>query len=126
MNRDQAEGYAREWAAAWNARDLDAVLAHFDDAVVFSSPKAVRAMGVPTVRGKAALRAYWQRALSRIESLRFTVERVIWDPATAELAIVYDREVNGEHDRAAEILHFGGDGRVGRGEVLYGVGPGDE
>ena len=36
--------------------------------------------------GKAALAEYWRVALSRIESLRFVVQRVIWDPATLELA----------------------------------------
>jgi len=50
--------FAEEWAAAWNRRDVDAVLAHFHDDIVFTSP--VAAQLVPdsgrVVRGKAALR----------------------------------------------------------------------
>lgn len=120
-DRAAAIAYAERWAEGWNRRDLDAILAHFEDAVEFTSPKALAAVGVPTVRGKAALADYWRIALSRIESLRFVVHRVIWDPATLELAIIYDRDVNGVRDRAAEILAFGASGLIVRGEVLYGV-----
>lgn len=123
MNRDEARGYALAWAEDWNRRDLAAVLAHFADDVVFCSPKAVPVTGGATVVGKAALLAYWQTALRRIGSLRFDVERVLWDEATRELAILYDRVVDGQADRVAEILRFGDGGLVVRGEVLYGVTP---
>jgi hypothetical protein len=120
-DRDAAIAYAERWAEDWNRCDLTAILAHFDEAVEFTSPKALAAVGVATVHGKTALAEYWRIALSRIESLRFVVQRVIWDPATLELAIVYDREVNGLRDRAAEVLLFAPTGLVVRGEVFYGV-----
>lgn len=123
MTRDEARSFADQWAAAWNRRDLEAVLAHFAEDVVFSSPKTLAVMGVPSVRGRAALRAYWQRALGAVTSLRFSVDRVIWDPAGAELSIVYDREVDGHRDRASEILRFDASGLVVAGEVHYGVAP---
>jgi ketosteroid isomerase-like protein len=123
MTREQAQRYAEQWAADWNRRDLDAVLRHFEDDVVWSSPKAVQAVGVPTVRGKEALRRYLLAATERAQSLCFTVRRIIWDPETSELSIVYDREINGLHDRASEILRFGKSGRVASGEVHYGVVP---
>jgi ketosteroid isomerase-like protein len=121
MNRDEAVEYSRQWTDAWNRLDVEEVLEHFDNDVVFSSPKALEAVGVPTVRGKRAIRDYWMLALQPVKSLRFTVVRVIWDPDTSELAIIYDREVNGRDDRASEILQFGPGGRVIRGEVFYGV-----
>ena len=123
MNHTEAIEYAGRWTEAWNRRDLDAILEHFEDDVVFSSPKALEAIGAPTVRGRAALRAYWVTALRPVTSLRFTLVRVIWDRDASELAIVYDRQVNDRRDRAAEVLHFGPSGRVDRGEVFYGVAP---
>lgn len=119
----EPDRFSQEWAAAWNARDLDRVLAHFEEDVTFSTPKAVDAVGRPTVKGKAAVRAYWEKALTRITSLQFTVRRAVWDPTGRELGIVYDREVNGSHDRALELLRFGLSGKVASGEVFYGVIP---
>jgi len=120
-NRAQAIAYAQRWADDWNRRDLDAILRHFDDGVEFTSPKALAAVGVPMVKSKPALAEYWRVALSRIQALKFVVHRVIWDPETLELAIIYDRDVNGVQDRAAEVLRFAPTGLVIRGEVLYGV-----
>jgi ketosteroid isomerase-like protein len=123
MTREQAVAYAHGWAEAWNRRHLDEVLSHFDDEVVFTSPQALQSVGTPTVRGKDALRAYWQSALGCIGSLRFDVIRVLWDGDTRELAIVYDRVADGQEKRVAEVLQFGADDRVVRGEVLHGAIP---
>lgn len=123
MTRDQARRWAEEWAEAWNRRDLEAVLAHFAADVVFASPKALALVGTPSVRGREALRAYWQKALAAITSLHFRVDRVVWDAESGELSIVYDREVNGQRDRASEILRFDRSGLVVSGEVHYGVAP---
>jgi ketosteroid isomerase-like protein len=123
MNRTEAIEYARRWTEAWNRRDVDAVLEHFEEDVVFSSPSALQVVGMPTVRGKAALGDYWRTSQRRIDSLRFTLQRVIWDPESSELSIIYDREVNGRRDRASEVLHFGNSARVVRGEAFYGVIP---
>ena len=123
MSSFDPDAFVREWAQAWNARDLDRVLVHFSDAIVFSSPKAVDAVGQPTVRGKPALRAYWERALTQISTLEFTVVAALWDASARRLAIIYDREVNGRSDRAIELLIFDGNGLVAAGEVFYGVSP---
>lgn len=65
--------FVDEWIAAWNARDVEGVLAHFTDDVVFSSPVAKQVLegsdGV--LRGKSALREYWLLALSRVPDLHF-------------------------------------------------------
>lgn len=119
----EPDAFAREWAQAWNARDLDRVLAHFSDAIVFSSPKAMDAVGQPTVRGKPALRAYWERALTQISALEFIVVAAMWDASVRRLAIIYDRKVNGRADRAIELLTFDTRGVVMAGEVFYGVAP---
>lgn len=123
MTRDQARRWAEEWAEAWNRRDLEAVLAHCAANVVFASPEALALVGTPSVRGREALRTYWQKALAAITSLHVRVDRVIWDAESGELSIVCGREVNGQRDRASEILRFDGAGLVVRGEVHHGVVP---
>lgn len=115
--------FADEWAAAWNRRDVESVLAHFHDDVVFTSPTALAVVGAATVRGKAALRDYWSLALQRIGSLRFAVDRIVWDPGRSELAIIYTSEIDGATRRVSENLVFDRAGRVVRAEVFHGVCP---
>lgn len=48
---------------ARNRSDAEWVLAHFAEDALFVSPLAARITGAGEIRGKAALRNYWQRAL---------------------------------------------------------------
>ena len=121
MTRDDALRFAAEWIEAWNKRDIEAVLATFDDAVDFTSPRAVAVVGVATVHGKRELRAYWQAALARTTSLHFVLERAVWDPESRELAIVYTSAVNGETKWASENMRFNQNGKVSAVDVFHGV-----
>ena len=116
-----ARAWAEAWIAAWNALDVDAVLGRFADTADFSSPKAATITGSGTVRGKAALAAYWRAALAKIGSLRFTLVAAFWDPAAATLVIRYTAELAGNRVIAAEVLELGDDGRALRGTALYGA-----
>jgi hypothetical protein len=73
LDRAEAQTFAESWLHAWNARDLDAVLSHFADDAVFTSPIAAKIVegSEGVIRGKAALREYWQEGLRRIPGLRF-------------------------------------------------------
>jgi hypothetical protein len=76
MDEGFARQFADEWLAAWNAHDLEAILRHFSDDVVFSSPLAQRIVegsdGV--IRGIDALRGYWSEGLRRNPELHFEIE----------------------------------------------------
>jgi ketosteroid isomerase-like protein len=122
LTRDEAQAFAQQWAADWNARAVERVLSHFDDDVSFTSPTALAVASVATLHGKAALREYWNQALARIGSLRFTVDRVVWDDDSRELAIVYASEIDGRKRRVSENLTFGASGLVTSAEVFHGVG----
>ncbi len=67
--------FAERWVQAWNARDVEAVLAHYADDVVFTSPTAARVVPESrgTVQGKEALRSYWTAALQQNADLHFTL-----------------------------------------------------
>ena len=96
--------------------DVDAVLRHFHDDVVFTSPVAAEMFpetrGV--VRGKSALRHYWAAALQRISDLHFTVEGVYRGVDT--LVIAYRNQNNG---LVNEVLKFGDDSLVIEGHGTY-------
>ncbi|HTV20426.1 MAG TPA: nuclear transport factor 2 family protein [Polyangiaceae bacterium] len=123
VSRAEARRFAEAWAHAWNRRDVEAVLSHFADDVVFESPKAVAITGSARVEGKSALRAYWQGALHHITSLQFDVDDVVLDAEARSVIILYCSCINGNAQRVAEHLQFGADGRVRAGAAYYGIAP---
>lgn len=118
---DGGQAFATRWAESWNRRDVEAVLEDFHDDVVFTSPTALAVVGTPSVHGKDALRTYWNTALARIGSLRFVVDRALWDPVSRELAIIYTADIDGKSRRVSENLTFDESGRVKAAEVFHGV-----
>jgi ketosteroid isomerase-like protein len=117
MPTPDATVFADEWVLAWNAHDVDAVLAHFHDDVLFSSPVAARVLpetgGV--VRGKGALREYWITALGMVPDLHFELIGVYQGESL--LVINYRNERGG---LVNEVLLFDGHlVREGHGTYLH-------
>ena len=75
MGIPEPHRFAEGWIASWNARDVEAVLAHYDDDVVFTSPLAQRVVpdSEGVARGKKRLRDYWTLALEGNPNLHFTL-----------------------------------------------------
>jgi len=115
MDHAGAVTFAERWKRDWNAHDLEGLLEHFTEDVVFTSPVAARVIegsgGV--IRGKAALRNYWAVALARIPELHFEVEGVY---AGVDLIVINYRNHLG--NLVNEILKFDGD-LVGEGHGTY-------
>ncbi|OKH64244.1 polyketide cyclase [Mycobacterium sp. SWH-M5] len=116
LTTPDARQFAAAWVTAWNAHDVEAVLAHFHDDVVFSSPVAARVLpdsgGV--VRGKDALRTYWTTALAGMPDLHFEIVDVYQGQYT--LVIQYRNQRGG---LVNEVLIFDGDlVREGHGTYL--------
>ena len=114
-----ARAFAEQWISDWNRKDVEAVLSHFSEGVVFTSSRAKAILGSPRVEGKSQLKEYWTMAISRIQTIRFTLSYVIRE--ADRMAIVYIAEIDGKRMRAVEFLAFGEDGRVREGEAMYGV-----
>ena len=76
MKLEDAEVHAERWIRAWNTRDLEAILATYDENVVLRSSRASTwdpANKDGFIRGKAALRAYFETALARFPQLEFAL-----------------------------------------------------
>jgi ketosteroid isomerase-like protein len=117
--RLDAQAFAERWVSEWNSKDVEAMLAHFSDDVVFTSPRAQSVVGSARVEGKAKLREYWTHSLHRIQSLHFTLDHVISDGE--RLCIVYIAAIDGKRIHAAEFLTFGSDGLIQEGEAMHGI-----
>lgn len=115
MQLDTA-AFSRHWVQAWNNHDAAAVLEHFHDDVVFTSPVAA-AMYPETagrIRGKTALRRYWSDALERMPELHFVVEAVYRGIDT--VVINYRNQIGG---LVNEVLRFDDAGLVIEGHGTY-------
>ena len=104
MDQTEAQAFARQWVTDWNAHDVDALLAHFTDDVVFTSPVAIRVLGGDgIIRGKEALRKYWSEGIRLIPDLHFEVRAVYVGIST--VVINYRNQAGGV---VSEVLTFDG------------------
>jgi ketosteroid isomerase-like protein len=114
MTPDTAEAFARHWLQAWNDHDLEAILSHYADDVVFLSPVAQRRVDTGRVVGIAALRDYWRQGLEAQPALRF--ERLELLLGHDGLTLLYR---NHRGQTVAETFEFGSDGKVVRACACY-------
>lgn len=91
LTAGNANQFAKEWIEAWNDHDLDRIVAHYSDDIIFSSPFVASVGGVATgaLCGREELRAYFKAALTKFPSLRFELRTVFY--GTDALTIVYKR-----------------------------------
>ena len=111
---------AKKWFAAFNAHDLEALLALYDDNAQHYSPKLKIRQPETNglVTGKPALRAWWQDSFDRLPTLRYNPtsftandERVIME---------YVRHVANEPEMLiAEVLEIK-DGLIIASRVYHG------
>ena len=115
MNHEEALAFAERWVKEWNDHDIEAVLTHFAEDVVFTSPLAERLFpqsgGV--ISGKDALRRYWAEGVRRAPGLCFELLGVY---AGTDTIVIRFRTEQGV-DRC-EVLTFDG-GLVRSGHGTY-------
>jgi ketosteroid isomerase-like protein len=116
VTKDEAWKLAREWVAAWNAHDLNAIMTHCEDAVELTSPVAAQILGTADgkVLGKANLRAYFQWGLEAYPQLQFRLEDVLW--GVGSVVIYY---TNQKGTRTAEFIEISARGKVTRVVANY-------
>jgi len=119
--RHGAVGVARAWLTAFNAKDLNGLLALYREDAVHTSPK-LRDRRPETggeIRGKEAMRAWWQDAFERLPGLRYDERRVTAEGASVFLE--YARTVPGEPELiVAERYDLDDAGLIARSHVFHG------
>jgi hypothetical protein len=115
MDRQEADEFVERWIRDWNAHDVEAVVSHFAQDVVFRSPVAARIVpesgGV--IRGKEALLAYWLEGVRLIPELQF--ELICTYVGVDTIVINYRNQAGG---LVNEVLRFE-DGLVVEGYGTY-------
>lgn len=116
MSHGEAQAFAREWIAAWNLHDLEAILSHYSEEVVLTSPVASRILKDEsgTVRGKTGLRDYFRRGLEAYPNLHFELLDVMCGLSSVVLCYT-----NQKGTRTAEFMEFDSNGQVMRVVANY-------
>ena len=109
ITTEQAAQFANEWIGAWNNHDMDAVMAHYADDVVFCSPFIVQINNDPTgtIKDKTSLRTYLEKALERYPDLHFELYKTL---ASVNSIALYYKSVN--NLTAAECMVLNKEGKV--------------
>jgi len=112
----EARKFAAGWIAAWNSRDIDAILGHYAETLEFTSPLVIerlsRADG--TIRDKAELRDYFARSLGPDSKLRFELIDVL--AGVAGVTLVYR---NHRGQIVAETMEIDESGRAKRVSIHH-------
>src|SRR5579859_7041189 len=113
-----ADQFAAEWIAAWNSHNMEDILSHYEDDFEFTSPLIIQVVGEPSgrLKGKAAIGAYWSKALSQRPNLRFELITVFMG---VNSIVLHYR--NQEGRQSAEAFEFGADGKVIRSFANYAI-----
>ncbi len=111
---------ARAWMRAFNAHDVDALIALYADDAEHTSPK-IRTLHPETggqLVGRAALEGWWRDAIARLPTLRY--EERAYTADDDRVFMEYVRHVAGEPPMpVAEVLEIRG-GKIARSRVYHG------
>lgn len=101
--------FAQEWVAAWNNHDLEAILTHYDDEIVFYSPFIQKLNNDPSgaIRGKDELRKYFSKALEIYPDLHFELYHVL---EGIDSVVLYYKSVGNR--LSAEMMALNAAGKV--------------
>jgi len=114
------ESIASSWFDAFNRHDLEALLSLYHEEAQHYSPK-LKTRQPDTggwIKGKPALRTWWQDAFDRLPDLHYRAERLT--ATETRVFMEYTRQVPGEADmQVAEVLEISG-GKIMASRVYHG------
>ena len=115
LDRKFADHFATEWISAWNAHDLRKVLSHYTETFEMTSPLIAEIAGERSGRltGKAAVAAYWSKALQVIPDLHFELLHTL---IGVDSVVLFYKAARG---LAAEACYFDANGKVSRASAHY-------
>ncbi|HZS06987.1 MAG TPA: nuclear transport factor 2 family protein [Blastocatellia bacterium] len=111
-----ARAYAQDWIEAWNSHDLERIFSHYADDFEMSSPLIVERMKEPsgTLRGKAAIRPYFQPAMTAQPPLHFELLGVL--TGVNSITILYRNQAGRS---VAEVIAFNDRQQAVKGSAHY-------
>lgn len=106
-----AKIFAEKWIDSWNKHDLDCILSHYSDDIEITTLMIKSALGIDndSLKGKEAVREYWQKAIQKIPDLHFELYEAT--EGMNSIALFY-KSVMGT--KAIEVMFFDEQGKVNK------------
>lgn len=107
MSAQNNKQIAIKWFEAFNEHDLEKLLSLYDDNAHHYSPKLKLRMPetLGLIKGKQALREWWEDAFDRLPTLQYEVKKLTADEE--QVFMEYIRHVDGDEDLSVgEVLQI--------------------
>lgn len=116
LSQQFTKNFAERWIADWNKKDIQAILSHYNDHVVFSSPMMLKTQFFEpgTLHGKIELKKYFELALARNPALFFELHQVM--VGIKSITLLYTRN---QTMLAAEVMLLNDKGLITEGLSHY-------
>lgn len=108
--------FAKEWIASWNSHNIEKIMAHYSDHVLFTCPFIEKYMGIvgDTITNKAELKEYFIKGLKAFPDLKFELQMI---RGNADDITLYYKSVN--NMMAIEYMKLNKQGKIDYGKVEY-------
>jgi ketosteroid isomerase-like protein len=111
LTEAEVRKFAGDWIRAWNSHDLEAIMSHYAPEVVLISPTAAKLLGDASgaVKGKQAVRSYFERGLQAFPNLTFELLDVMW--GISSVVLYY---LNQKGTKTGEFMELDANQKVSR------------
>jgi len=116
MDQDILMEFAAEWLRDWNNHDLNAIMAHYDGDISFTSP-LIKALGFDekgVIMDKSILQDYFAAGLKKYPDLHFKLKQVLCGVSSV---VLYYESIGGR--LSAEFMELNVSGKVCRVVAHY-------
>ena len=116
LTEAEVRKFADDWIRAWNSHDLGAIMSHYAPEVVLISPTAAKLLGDSsgTIKGKEAVRNYFEKGLQAFPNLTFELLDVMW--GISSVVLYY---LNQKGSKTSEFMEFDANQKVTRVVANY-------
>lgn len=116
ITEQEAEEFANDWIASWNAHDLDRVMSHYDEDVEYFSMFVAKLTEDSTgrIKGKRNVREYLSKGLAAYPDLNFKL--IHFFLGVSSITLQYESVNN---LIAAEVFELNSQGLVKRVQCHY-------
>ena len=109
ISKETAQRIARDWIDSWNSHDIDRIISHYSEDIIFSSPFIEKLLGNQsgTIQGKEELKSYFLKGLQAYPELKFELNGIL---VGVDSITLYYKSVN--NLSAAEVMILDSDEKI--------------